>query len=53
MEKVGAILMGTAILIGCGLLVYTVWQVDGATAAIAAVTLLLFCAGLFLWLMEN
>ena len=49
MEKAGEILIGIAVLIGCNLLVYEVWRVDGVTAAIAAVILLLFCVGLFLW----
>ena len=47
MEKAGEILIGIAVLIGCNFLVYEVWRVDGVTAAIAAVILLLFCVGLF------
>lgn len=53
MEKAGKILIGIAVLIGCNLLVYEVWRMDGVTAAIAAVILLLFCVGLFLWFIDS
>ena len=53
MEKAGIILIGVAISIGCSLIVYKVWQVDGVVYTIAAVALLLFCIGLFLWFVGN
>lgn len=53
MEKAGAILMGTAVLIGCGLFVYEAWQMEGAVNAIASAVALLFIVGAFLWFLGN
>lgn len=53
MKKAGAILMGTAVFMGCGLFVYEVWQMEGAVNAIIGAVALLFIVGAFLWFLGN